>query len=672
MGLTAKKVYAVLNRKIKKISGDVSSLGTPLFYAGSVTTADLLPASPKLGAVYNIEQKSIYGEPGTNVVWNGVLWDPLGTTFDLSLLLTKENAKNLYLQKNQGSENSGKFLVVGEDGNVILSDTQDGGVKTDTTLTKSGEAADAKVVGDKITTLKEDLTGFSVKKERLIVEQKNYISTELVSGYISPDGIEYGGSNYKRTAKITCKSGDKLTCDKVIYTAMPYKGSVAMTDKVLINYMAYESIPEGADSIILSFNNDKIGDSVTITHEHKTLVCSTDETLSQSGKMADAKAVGDLLPRQTANKLPNESYQQGIFLHVANDRIYENKNESYDSTDVIEVEIGHTYKLISDYDINISLFPVEFMDGNQKAGVTKLDSLKLNSSFKATKNNIRFSYDSIARDILNHYALVDTSITESFVPYGKIMDDSILLSKNQIRQTNEIIDSANHKPLYGKKILSLGDSYTYLNYYGKYLEKVTGATQRGRGQNGNFLKSFCNDTYSGHNAEPVSELFDSKLLEQYDIVTVMGGTNDYGHGTTTLGTIDDSKENNTIYGSVKYIIDKILSIKPSVKIVFCTQPYRLQYSTELAPGGYEQNENGLTMESIANAIVDCCNHYGIPCFDFYHCSNWNTWTVKKENGKLVENIYTYDGLHPKDGNGNGADLLGTALGNYINRLYGQK
>ena len=162
MGLTAKKVYAVLNRKIKKISGDVSSLGTPLFYAGSVTTADLLPVSPKLGAVYNIEQKSIYGESGTNVVWNGVLWDALGPTFDLSLLLTKENAKNLYLQKNQGSENSGKFLVVGEDGNVITSDTQDGGVKTDTTLTKSGEAADAKVVGDRLSSIEDYINTVAV------------------------------------------------------------------------------------------------------------------------------------------------------------------------------------------------------------------------------------------------------------------------------------------------------------------------------------------------------------------------------------------------------------------------------------------------------------------------------------------------------------------------------
>lgn len=162
MGLTAKKVYAVLNRKIKKISGDVSSLGTPLFYAGSVTTADLLPASPKLGAVYNIEQKSIYGESGTNVVWNGVLWDSLGPTFDLSLLLTKENAKNLYLQKNQGSENSGKFLVVGEDGNVILKDAKVVDVEIDTTLTHSGKAADAKVVGDRIKSIEDYINTVAV------------------------------------------------------------------------------------------------------------------------------------------------------------------------------------------------------------------------------------------------------------------------------------------------------------------------------------------------------------------------------------------------------------------------------------------------------------------------------------------------------------------------------
>lgn len=213
MGLTAKKVYAVLNRKIKKISGDVSSLGTPLFYAGSVTTADLLPVSPKLGAVYNIEQKSIYGESGTNVVWNGVLWDSLGPTFDLSLLLTKENAKNLYLQKNQGSENSGKFLVVGEDGNVILSDTQDGGVKTDTTLTKSGEAADAKVVGDKITTLKKDLGDIFSKVGHLSYGENLFVASKIQKGKF----IAVGSGNVGSTASISSSS-------KYAYLSIPIDG----------------------------------------------------------------------------------------------------------------------------------------------------------------------------------------------------------------------------------------------------------------------------------------------------------------------------------------------------------------------------------------------------------------------------------------------------------------
>lgn len=230
------------------------------------------------------------------------------------------------------------------------------------------------------------------------------------------------------------------------------------------------------------------------------------------------------------------------------------------------------------------------------------------------------------------------------------------------------------QPYKGKKILSLGDSYTFLNYYGKYLSRVTGCSQRGRGQNGNLIRSFVNDDYSTPGADGTThETFDAALLAQYDIVTVMGGTNDYGHGNTSIGSLDTMEEDaklgnkcTTIYGSCSYVINKILSIKPSIKIFFCTQPFRLQYGSELAPGGYESNGR-FTMEELANAIVDVCKHYGIPCFDFYHCSNWNPFTIKKDSkGKIVDNIYTYDGLHPKDGEGNGAHLLGHAFGMFIN------
>ena len=217
-------------------------------------------------------------------------------------------------------------------------------------------------------------------------------------------------------------------------------------------------------------------------------------------------------------------------------------------------------------------------------------------------------------------------------------------------------------PHQGKKILSLGDSFTYLNYYGKYLSKATGCIQKGRGQNGGVLRSFCNDTY-GNGGNITNEPFDLKLLSQYDIVTILGGTNDYSHGNDTLGHITDTKEQNTVYGSIKYIIDKILSIKSDIKIVFCTQPHRFIYDVDMYKG-YEVNDRGFTMQDVNNAIIETCKLYGIPCFDYGSISNWNEYTIKD----LDSCKYTYDGLHPRDGKGNGADLLGTAFGNFINTL----
>lgn len=235
------------------------------------------------------------------------------------------------------------------------------------------------------------------------------------------------------------------------------------------------------------------------------------------------------------------------------------------------------------------------------------------------------------------------------------------------------------KPYAGLKILSLGDSYTYLNYYGEFLAKTTGCTQRGRGQNGNFLNSFVNDSYTGPDGS-IDEKFNTELLSSYDIVTIMGGTNDYGHSAHTLGSLDTMEEDaklgnkcTTIYGSVYYLINTLLTLKPSIRIYFATQPYRLSYENDATgPGGYEPNAQGLTMEKIADAIIDVCGHYGIPVFDFYRCSGWNPWTVRfkdPENpkaGDVVDNKYTYDGLHPKAGKGNGADLLGTSFGAFIN------
>lgn len=64
------------------------------------------------------------------------------------------------LDKQQGVENAGKVLVVGEDGNVVPQE-ETTKVEVDSTLTQSGKAADAKATGDKILqfAIKNTVTG---------------------------------------------------------------------------------------------------------------------------------------------------------------------------------------------------------------------------------------------------------------------------------------------------------------------------------------------------------------------------------------------------------------------------------------------------------------------------------------------------------------------------------
>ena len=104
MALTAKKVYAILKRQISDME---AKLNSPVRYRGTVATADLLPLNPDIGDMYNIESKSIYGEAGMNVAWNGVVWDTMGAPIDMSLYLTKEEAESViqrlvteYFEKN--------------------------------------------------------------------------------------------------------------------------------------------------------------------------------------------------------------------------------------------------------------------------------------------------------------------------------------------------------------------------------------------------------------------------------------------------------------------------------------------------------------------------------------------------------------------------------------------
>lgn len=299
---------------------------------------------------------------------------------------------------------------------------------------------------------------------------------------------------------------------------------------------------------------------------------------------------------------------------------------------------------------------------NPTEDITVVDNEKRIELF--IQNSTSIPYNDIL--VLRVDYITDNDINKyGFLPYSYILQNPFYA------ESTILTDNSINKPYKGKKILSIGDSYTYLNYYGDKMAEITGCQQTPRGYNGARIFNFVSDYYTptGGGGNLVEQTFDESLLAPYDIITVMGGINNYGYSTQPLGTINDPAiAVGSVYSEIKYVIEKILTLKPSIKIVWCTQPYALSSKGYSAPGGYAPNNQGFTIRDVADAIINVCKMYGIPVFDFNANSGWNPMTVKKVNGELIENKYTYDGLHPKDGTGNGGELLGEQFGMFINSI----
>lgn len=168
MALTAKKVYAILKRQISDME---AKLNSPVRYRGTVATADLLPLNPDIGDMYNIESKSIYGEAGMNVAWNGVVWDTMGAPIDMSLYIKSNELADWVKQQNKPTYTAEEVGALPADTKIPSKTSElqnDSGFltkipdnylfETDKTLNVSGKAADAKATGDKITELSADIS----------------------------------------------------------------------------------------------------------------------------------------------------------------------------------------------------------------------------------------------------------------------------------------------------------------------------------------------------------------------------------------------------------------------------------------------------------------------------------------------------------------------------------
>lgn len=133
----------------------------------------------------------------------------------------------------------------------------------DTTLTQSGQAADAKVVGDEISDLKEDnnelksaITYNEDKIESIATFSKNLLDLDqqMSSGYLKADGTLYSNTNYSTTGYIALSTVETYTVSLVDTTTGLNKDTA---NRMILLYDGSKNIISG------SYTNDKLAHTVT-------------------------------------------------------------------------------------------------------------------------------------------------------------------------------------------------------------------------------------------------------------------------------------------------------------------------------------------------------------------------------------------------------------------------
>ncbi|MFO5687880.1 SGNH/GDSL hydrolase family protein, partial [Klebsiella pneumoniae] len=160
-----------------------------------------------------------------------------------------------------------------------------------------------------------------------------------------------------------------------------------------------------------------------------------------------------------------------------------------------------------------------------------------------------------------------------------------------------------------------------------------------------------------------SRLFRDSLnettLASADFISILGGTNDYG-GNRRLGTIADARadyDDSTVksfYYDVFYVLNKIYTLKPSVRVMFSTPLKRGAFESQ--PVYPAANSAGVTLPQYVQAIKEVCSLFSVPVCDLFAEGGLNLYNLS---------VYTGDNLHP---NVAGGELMARRMASVINGL----
>ena len=665
-GMTADEVYVLLGDEITLLTEEVKQMEgwEPIEHKGTVQTAEDLPTDAKKGWMYNIATDSVYGAAGMNVVMTSKGWDPMGPIINMNLYLTKEEgaksfqpkgnylsgtdtdlkesgkaadakvtgkkiAKNSSdiakkLDKNQGSENSGKVAGINEVGDIVPmfpmgveynSETNclefgsdqkmklNQGIGLDNTLTKSGSAADAGVTGKKIDSLKEEIGNITSPnlynptdaKENTAINQGD--GTEMsfdgwfTTGYIpvSKGEVLYFSSNGEPTPYSTGAFYDK---DKQRVDSF---GNPNDNDNIAVTSDGYArfsfgskkeklQIEKGSRTTYVPYGELKVKAEVDNIKEDVTNI-KVDVTKIRTEVTK--------IQEDHTNLFNKDAVTKGAVL--SENGYFETGFSSWDSSDYIPVKPGMVLYFSSN-ELPIGVVSTGAYFDADKKYLSGINNEPTVLTVPDGAYYLRFSKNGGLGDTLNTLKIEQHGITK-FTPYGELY-----ITANESALPSSILPKWK-----GLKILTLGDSITAMGgangwtyWIKQYLlaDKVVNVSVAGS----TWQDKVANQTYDG-NPQPstdgnvmgnqVQKVLNAKAngdadYQDFDVITFSFGTNDsvdfslqtkesvesqfitnYAQNNFTVVPLE-SVNRQTLAGAIRYGFQKLHEAYPNAVIFMCT------------------------------------------------------------------------------------------------------
>lgn len=239
----------------------------------------------------------------------------------------------------------------------------------------------------------------------------------------------------------------------------------------------------------------------------------------------------------------------------------------------------------------------------------------------------------------------------------------LLAEQMKVQQQGYALDQYHNINILGDSLTEGVGARTPDKAFPEVLSRLTGAKVNNYGVSGSRITDITVD-YTNPGSF-VDRMY--SMDKAADLVIVFGGTNDFWFGDCPIGKRTDTKP-STFYGALNTMIPYLKNAYPAADVVFMV-PYQQSKDAD-ATHPYKRSTYGNygsgTFSQYRVAMLDRCQHYGIPVLDLYADYELNL----ADNREALERYGNFicDGCHLNDA---GYNLLARKLYQFIMQDFSQ-